>query len=72
MKVNDEFKGKEVINTQGEELGVIEDIEMDTISFQITHIIVSEGGVSGKLGMGKETVIPVSEVETIGEKVIMK
>ncbi|WP_424355126.1 PRC-barrel domain-containing protein [Methanobacterium sp. MBAC-LM] len=71
MKIADELKGKEVIDTAGNKVGEISDAEWNPQTNSVESLIVTEGGASAKLGMGKKIEIPYSEIKTIGEKVLL-
>ncbi|MEN6292382.1 MAG: PRC-barrel domain-containing protein [Methanobacterium sp.] len=71
MKIADELKGKEVIDAAGNKVGEISDAEWSPQTNRVESLIVTEGGASAKLGMGKKIEIPYSEIKTIGEKVLL-
>jgi YlmC/YmxH family sporulation protein len=71
MKIADELKGKEVIDAAGNKVGEINDVEWNPQTNRIESLIVTEGGASAKLGMGKKIEIDYSEIKTIGEKVLL-
>lgn len=70
MKIIDEIKGKEVLDNKGNLVGTVEDFDWDEISQEIKNFIISEPGVSSKLGMGKDILIPVEDIKAIGEKIL--
>ena len=72
MKIADELKGKEVIDENGDKVGEISDVEWNPNTNMVESILVNEGGASAKLGMGDKTVILFEDVDTIGEKVLLK
>ena len=71
MKISDELKGKEVVDAAGNKVGEINDAEWDPQTNKVESLIVTEGGASAKLGMGKKIEIPYSEIKTIGDKVLL-
>lgn len=71
MKI-DEIKGKEVIDNKGNKIGEVSDIELNLGSRRIEGIVFREGGISSKVGMGKEKTIPCDMVDKIGDKVLLK
>lgn len=71
MKIADELKGKEVVDASGNKIGEISDAEWNYQTNQIESLIITEGGASAKLGMGKKIEIPYSEIKTIGDKVLL-
>jgi len=72
MKIADELKGKEVVDDKGNKIGEINDVDWDPESNRIESIIITEGGPSAKVGMGKKREISYSMIKTIGEKVLLK
>ena len=71
MKIADELKGKEVIDATGNKVGEISDVEWNIQTNRVESLIVTEGGASAKLGMGKKIEIPYGEIKTIGDKVLL-
>ena len=71
MKI-DELKGKEVVDDRGNKIGEVSDVEWNPNSNMVESIIVTEGGASAKVGMGKKREISYNMVKTIGEKVLLK
>ena len=71
MKISDELKGKEVIDTNGDKVGEISDVEWNPQMNMVESFVVSEG-TAAKLGMGEKRVIAFEDVDSIGEKVLLK
>lgn len=71
MKIADELKGKEVIDASGNKIGEISDAEWNYQANKVESLIITEGGASAKLGMGKKIEIPYNEIKTIGDKVLL-
>lgn len=72
MKIADELKGKEVLNEEGDKIGEISDVDWNPKTNMIESIIITEGGTSAKIGIGKKREIAFINVKTIGEKVLLK
>ena len=72
MRINDDLKGKEVVDDTGNKIGEISDVEWNPDSNMVESIIVTEGGASAKVGMGKKREISYNMVKTVGEKVLLK
>ncbi len=72
MKINSDLIGKEVIDDSGDQVGVVKDVEWDPQSNNVESLELKEGGVSAKLGLGEKKIIPISQVNTIGDKVIIR
>lgn len=71
MKLDD-IKGKEVIDDKGNKIGEVEDIDLDLRSRRIDGLVLREGGLTAKIGLGDKRTIPCSMVDKIGEKVLLK
>jgi sporulation protein YlmC with PRC-barrel domain len=56
---------KEVLDTKGNNVGRVEDIDVDMVSGIINHIIVAAG-------LLKKYEIKLDKIATIGDKVILK
>ncbi len=72
MKIADELKGKDVLDNNGNKIGEINDVEWNPNSNKVESIVVTEGGASAKVGLGEKRVISYNDVDSIGEKVILK
>lgn len=71
MKI-DEIKGKDVIDTEGNKIGEVEDLELDLSNRRIEGIVLREGSLSAKIGLGEQRTIPCSMVDKIGDKVLLR
>jgi sporulation protein YlmC with PRC-barrel domain len=73
MRVNEQMKGKEVIDSFGMTVGKIKDIEVNWDTNEIEAIVLGKGGISESLGLSKEeNIIPYDMVKQIGDKVLLK
>jgi len=72
IKIVDELKGKDVIDDSGDKIGEVKDVEWDTQSNKVESIILREGGVSAKVGLGEKRIVPWTDVKTVGDKVLLK
>lgn len=73
MKVVEQIKGKEVIDSTAMVVGKVKDIEINWDENQIEAIVVGESGISASLGLSKdEKFIPYDMVKQIGDKIILK
>ena len=68
MKINNELKGKDVINDSGDKISEINDVEWNPQTNHVESLIVKQGGI---IGGGKERIINYTQVKTIGEKVLL-
>ncbi len=71
MKI-DEIKGKEIIDAEGNKIGTVSDVELDLKNRKIEGIVCREGGISSRVGMGDEKMVPCNMVDKIGDKVLLK
>ena len=70
MRIIDDIHNKEVIDTQANILGVVGDIELDTISNSLESLIIVKS--SGFTKDKEEVQIPFEDVLKIGDKIIVK
>jgi len=68
LRIKHELIGREVLDSNGHEIGKVDDVDVDFESERISAILLHEGG---RL-RGRDTLIPFSMVETVGERVILK
>ncbi|WP_431061662.1 PRC-barrel domain-containing protein [Methanobacterium sp.] len=72
MKFRDELVGKNVIDESGDKVGEVEDIEVDLMKRRINGIILKEGGISSKLGLGEERMVSMDMIEAIGDEIRLR
>jgi sporulation protein YlmC with PRC-barrel domain len=72
MKINDDLLGKEVIDESGDQVGIVKEVEWDAPSNKVTAIILKEGGISAKIGLGEKQMVPYENIEEIGDKVLIR
>ncbi len=72
MKISDELKGKDVIDDNGDKVGEISDVEWNPETNMVESLVVTEGGASAAIGMGEKRIIPYDDIDSIGEKVLIK
>lgn len=71
MKFN-ELVNKEVIDQKGNSLGKVKNIEWDNENKEVISIEIGTGGIKETLGMGEHQILPYDEIESIGDKVLLK
>lgn len=71
MKIDD-IKGKEVVDSEGNKIGEVEDIDLDLKSRRVEGLVLREGGISSKIGFGDKKTIPCDMVDKIGDKILLK
>lgn len=67
-----DLSGKDIVDSKGDKVGVVDDLEIDVMSKRITGIIAKEGTISSKLGMGTERMISMDMIDAIGDKIILR
>jgi sporulation protein YlmC with PRC-barrel domain len=73
MRVAEQIKGKEVIDSSGMVVGKVKDIEINWSTNEIEAIVLGKGGLSESLGLSKEeNIIPYDMVKQIGDKILLK
>ena len=72
MKIADELKGKEVVDDKGNKVGEISDVDWNPEINRVESIVITEGGASAKIGIGEKRIISYNDVDSIGEKVLLK
>jgi sporulation protein YlmC with PRC-barrel domain len=72
MNVVGDLVGKEVVDKAGDRIGEVKDVEIIKGKQQVKSLIIAKGGMTAKVGMGEKQVIPCNQVDTIGEKVMLK
>ncbi len=72
MKISDELIGKDVIDGSGDQVGFVEDVEWNFKNNNVESLILKEGGISAKIGLGDKKIVPYEMIETIGDNVLIK
>ena len=72
MKIADDLKGREVIDDKGDKVGEVSDVEWNPETNKVESILVTEGGITSNIGMGEKKMIPYDDIDSIGEKVLLK
>ncbi|PKL66737.1 MAG: photosystem reaction center subunit H [Methanobacteriales archaeon HGW-Methanobacteriales-1] len=72
MKIVDELAGKSVIDESGDQVGIVKDIEWDFATNTVKSIILQEAGISAKIGLGDNKIVPYESIEAIGDTVLIK
>ena len=73
MKINEQLKGKEVIDSSGMVVGNVKDIELNWDDNKIEAIVLGQSGISESLGLSKdEKIIPYDMIKQIGDKILLK
>ncbi len=72
MSIQEEMIGKDVIDESGDKVGTVKDVEWDPQTKQVQYILLAEGGISAKLGLGDKKLIPIDMVDEVGDKILIK
>jgi len=73
LRVSEQIKGKEVIDSSGMIVGKVKDVEINWSNNEIEAIVLGQGGISEMLGLSKnEVVIPRDAVKQIGDSILLK
>ena len=67
-----DLSGKDIVDSNGDKVGVVDDVEIDVMNKSVTGIVAKEGTISSKLGMGDERMISMDMIDAIGDKVILR
>ncbi|RAP51280.1 MAG: hypothetical protein BZ138_05600 [Methanosphaera sp. rholeuAM270] len=72
MRLLDDIINKEIVDSQGNMIGKVKDMEINTSSYKIESIIVTGSTSKIKKGKKEEDMIPFEEVGSIGDKIILR
>ena len=67
-----DLSGKDIVDSNGDKIGVVDDVEIDVMNKMVTGLVAKEGSLSSKLGMGEERMISMDMVDAIGDKVVLR
>lgn len=72
MKIKNDLISKEVVDESGDQVGVVDDVEWNFEANKVEAIILKEGGISAKIGLGDEKIVGYDMIDAIGDKVLIK
>lgn len=72
MKINDELLGKEVVDESGDVVGIVKEVDWDPNQNKVVDLVLKEGGISAKMGLGEKKMVPYNNINQIGEKVLIR
>ena len=72
MKMSDELKGKEVVDNSGNRIGEISDVKRNPESDKVESLVITEGGDATKMGLGDKKVVSYTNVDEVGDKVVLR
>ena len=67
-----DLEGKDIIDADGNKVREVDGIEIDETRNTVVGIRAKEASLSAKLGMGESRIIPVENIQALGESVILK
>ncbi|MGN0092965.1 MAG: PRC-barrel domain-containing protein [Methanobrevibacter sp.] len=73
MRIVKDLIGKEVLDSDVNNMGIVDDIEFDKGSNEILSLVLKRKGISNAIKASKsEDIVPFDLVKTIGDKIILK
>ena len=73
MRLNEQLKGKEVIDNSGMLIGKLKDIDLNLKENKIEAIILGSDNISTRLGLSnEENIISYDIIKDIGDKILLK
>lgn len=73
MRLLDDIIGKEILDSSGNIVGKVKDIDFDTSSNKINSMIITKTGSRKKImSSDNEEIIPFEMIDHIGDKIILK
>ncbi|MGN1362556.1 MAG: PRC-barrel domain-containing protein [Methanobrevibacter sp.] len=73
MRIVKDLIGKEVLDADVNNMGVIDDVEIDKETNTVLSLVIKKKGISNAIRASKsEDIIPFDLVKTVGDKIILK
>jgi sporulation protein YlmC with PRC-barrel domain len=72
MKIESELIGKDVIDSSGDQVGVVKDVYWDFNPKLVESIELEVAGISSKIGLGEKKIVPINMVDEIGDILLLK
>lgn len=73
MRIVKELIDKEVLDSDVNYMGVVDDVEIDPKTSTVLSLVIKKKGLSNALRASKsEDIIPFDLVKTVGDKIILK
>lgn len=66
-----DVKGKEVVNNNGDIIGVVKDFEIND-EYQLINLVIMDGTIANKIGIGEDKIIPIASIQSIKDKIIIE
>ena len=67
-----DLEGKDIIDSDGENVGTVDSLQVNIINKTVTGIVAKEKSISAKLGLGESSIIPIENIQALGESVVLK
>ena len=72
MKNKDKLKGKEVVDDSGNKIGKISGVKRNPESNKVESLVITGGGKAAKMGLGDKKVVSYTNVDSIGDKIVLR
>ncbi|OWT33445.1 photosystem reaction center subunit H [Methanobrevibacter sp. 87.7] len=73
MRIVKDFIGKEVLDSDVNNMGIVDDVEIDKETGAVLSLVIKKKGISNVIRASKsEDIIPFDLVKTVGDKIILK
>lgn len=72
MRIKEEIIGKEVVDVNAIVIGQAKDVDINFETRTVERIIVGQGGILQGIRSSEDTVVPLSKVIAIGDKILIK
>lgn len=73
MRIVKDLIGKEVLDADVNNMGVVDDVEIDKETSTVLSLVIKKKGISNAIRASKnEDIIPFDLVKTVGDKIILK
>ena len=72
MKNKDKLKGKEVVDDSGNKIGEISDVKRNPESNKVESLVITDGGKAAQMGLGDKKVVSYSNVDSVGDKIVLR
>ena len=71
MRIKDELFGKEVLDSEIQIVGKVNDVVFDKDTFEITDLVIKKTGFAEQI-KASENIVPMELVKAIGDKILLK
>ena len=71
MRIKDELFGKEVLDSEIQIVGKVNDVVFDKDTFEITDLVIKKTGLAEQI-KASENIVPMELVKAIGDNILLK